>query len=97
VRADGGITGVIWDGVGFRAGLAANTTIVAVNNRVYKGDVLKAAVRAAKDGKAPLELLVRKGNNLRTISLDYRDGLRYPRLERIPGTKDRLEVLFKAL
>ena len=97
VRADGGITGVIWHGVGFRAGLAANTTIVAVNNRVYKGDVLKAAVRAAKDGKAPLELLVRKGNNLRTISLDYRDGLRYPRLERIPGTKDRLEVLFKAL
>jgi len=54
-------------------------------------------VRAAKDGKAPLELLVRKGNNLRTISLDYRDGLRYPRLERIPGTKDRLEALFKAL
>ena len=97
VRADGGITGVIWDGVGFRAGLAANTTIVAVNNRVYKGDVLKAAVRAARDGKAPLELLVRKGNNLRTIALDYRDGLRYPRLERIPGTRDRLEVLFKAL
>lgn len=97
VRADGGVTGVIWDGVGFRAGLAANTTIVAVNDRVYKGDVLKAAVRAAKDGKAPLELLVRKGNNLRTITLDYKDGLRYPRLERIPGTKDRLEVLFKAL
>jgi hypothetical protein len=34
---------------------------------------------------------------LRTISLDYRDGLRYPRLERIPGTKDRLEAIFAAL
>lgn len=96
VRQDGGVTGVIWDGVGFRAGLAANTTIVAVNNRVYKGEVLKAAVRDAKAGKGPIELLVKKGNNLRTIMLDYKDGLRYPRLERIAGTKDRLEALFKA-
>jgi hypothetical protein len=82
--------------VGFRAGLAANSTIVAVNNRVYKGDVLKAAVRDAKAGKGPIELLVKKGNNLRTISLDYKGGLRYPRLERIAGTRDRLESLFKA-
>ncbi|MDN4035849.1 M61 family metallopeptidase [Massilia sp. YIM B02443] len=96
VRQDGGVTGVIWDGVGFRAGLAANTTIVAVNNRVYKGEVLKAVVRDAKAGKGPIELLVKKGNNLRTISLDYKDGLRYPRLERIAGTRDRLEALFKA-
>lgn len=96
VRQDGGVTGVIWDGVGFRAGLAANSTIVAVNNRVYKGDVLKAAVREAKDGKGPIELLVKKGNNLRTITLDYKDGLRYPRLERIAGARDRLELLFKA-
>jgi len=96
VRQDGGVTGVIWDGVGFRAGLAANSTIVAVNNRVYKGDVLKAAVREAKDGKGPIELLVKKGNNLRTVTLDYKDGLRYPRLERIAGARDRLELLFKA-
>lgn len=96
VRQDGGVTGVIWDGVGFRAGLAANSTIVAVNNRVYKGDVLKAAVREAKDGMGPIELLVKKGNNLRTVTLDYKDGLRYPRLERIAGARDRLELLFKA-
>ena len=97
VRADGGVSNVIWDGVGFRAGLAGNTTIVAVNNRVYKPEVLKAAVKAAKGTKAPIELLVRKGNNLRTISLDYHDCLRYPRLERIPGTPDRLEAIHKAL
>ena len=97
VRSNGDVTGVVWDGVGFRAGLAANTTIVAVNNRAYKGDVLKAAVRANKEGKAPIALLVRKGDNLRTITLDYRDGLRYPKLERIPGTRDRLDALFKAV
>lgn len=93
---DGGIRNVIWDGVGFRAGLAANSTIVAVNNRVYKAEVLKDAIRDARDGK-PIQLLVKKGNVLRTVSLDYRGGLRYPRLERIPGTKDRLDGIYSAL
>nr|WP_314543352.1 peptidase M61 [uncultured Massilia sp.] len=96
VTADGGIRNVIWDGVGFRAGLAANSTIVAVNNRSYKVDLLKKAIKEAKDGK-PIELLVKKGNVLRTVSLDYRGGLRYPRLERIPGTKDRLDGIYSAL
>ena len=96
VAQDGAIRNVVWDGIGFRAGLAANTTVMAVNDRVYKPELLKAALKDAKDGK-PIRLLVRKGNVLRTIALDYRDGLRYPRLERIPGTKDRLEAIFAAL
>jgi len=96
VAQDGAIRNVVWDGIGFRAGLAANTTVMAVNDRVYKPELLKAAIKDAKDGQ-PIRLLVRKGNVLRTISLDYRDGLRYPRLERIPGTKDRLEEIFAAL
>jgi predicted metalloprotease with PDZ domain len=95
VAQDGAVRNVVWDGIGFRAGLAANTTVMAVNDRVYKPELLKAAVKDAKDGK-PVRLLVKKGNVLRTISLDYRGGLRYPRLERIPGTKDRLEAILAA-
>ncbi len=86
-----------WDSVAFRAGLAANSSIVAVNNRAYKGEVLKAAVKAAKDGKAPIVLLVKQGSNYRTISLDYHGGLRYPHLERIAGSKDRLATILKPL
>ena len=97
VKQDGAVEAVQWDGVGFRAGLAANSVIVAVNNRAYKGEVLKAAVKAARDGKAPIELLVKKGTNYRTVTLDYHGGLRYPRLERLPGTKDRLETILHAL
>jgi predicted metalloprotease with PDZ domain len=97
VKQDGGVTAVQWDGVAFRAGLAANSTIVAVNNRAYKGEVLKAAVKAAKDGKAPIELLVKQGANYRTIALDYHGGLRYPHLEPIAGSKDRLASILKAL
>ncbi|HEX9171235.1 MAG TPA: peptidase M61, partial [Telluria sp.] len=97
VKQDGAIAGVTWDGVAFRAGLAGNSSIVAVNNRAYKGEVLKAAVKAAKTGKAPIELLVKQGSNFRTISLDYHGGLRYPHLERIAGSRDRLGTILKAL
>jgi len=96
VAQDGAIRNVIWDGVAFRAGLAGNSTIMAVNDRVYKPELLKAAIKEARDGK-PIALLVKKGNVLRTVSIDYRDGLRYPRLERIPGTRDRLEGIYSAL
>jgi len=96
VAQDGAVRNVVWDGPAFRAGLAANSTVMAVNDRVYKPELLKAAIKEAKDGK-PIRLLIKKGNVLRTIALDYRGGLRYPRLERIPGTKDRLEAIFAAL
>jgi predicted metalloprotease with PDZ domain len=96
VKVDGGVTSVQWDGPGFQAGLAANSSIVAVNNRAYKPEILKAAVKEAKGGTAPITLLVKKGNVFRTIALDYHGGLRYPHLERIPGTPDRLASILQA-
>jgi predicted metalloprotease with PDZ domain len=97
VKADGGITNVEWDGLAFKAGLAANSSIVAINNKAYKPELLKTAIKDAKTGKAPITLLVKKGPVYRTVALDYHDGLRYPHLERIPGTKDRLEAIMKPL
>jgi len=97
VKADGGVANVQWDGIAFQAGLAANSNIVAVNNRAYTPEVLKAAVKEAKGGTAPITLLVKKGKVFRTIALDYHDGLRYPHLERIPGTKDRLDTILRAV
>jgi predicted metalloprotease with PDZ domain len=97
VDKDGGVRALVWDGVGFKAGLSGNTTIVAVNNRAYKAELLKAAVRQAKGGKAPIVLLVKKGDLYRTVELDYHDGLRYPRLERIAGTRDRLATILQAV
>lgn len=97
LKQDGAVAAVQWDGVAFRAGLAGNSTIVAINNRAYKGEVLKAAVKAAKDSKTPIELLVKQGATYRSISLDYHGGLRYPHLERIAGSKDRLAAILQAL
>jgi predicted metalloprotease with PDZ domain len=97
VGADGKLEAFQWDGVGFKAGLSGGTTLLAVNGRAYKAELLRAAVTAAKDGKEPINLLVKKGNLYQTVSLDYHGGLKYPRLERIEGTPDRLEAILQPL
>ena len=95
VATEGKITGIVWDGLGFKAGLSGNTTLLAVNGRTYKPELLRAAVTAAKTDSKPIDLLVRHGNEYRTVSLDYHGGLKYPRLERIAGTPDRLEAILQ--
>ncbi len=91
--AEARIGNVIWGGPAFKAGLAPGATLMAVNNRAYKAELLKAAITANKGGKAPIELLLREGDNYRTLRLDYRGGLRYPRLERVASAEDRLSAL----
>ena len=69
-------------------------TLVAVDGREYRKEVLEDAVKAAKDGKAPIALMVKDFDQYRTINLDYHGGLRYPHLERIEGKPDRLSAIF---
>ena len=59
---------VRWDNPAFNAGLGSGTTVVAVSGQAYGKDVLDDAVKAAKDGKAPIELLVKEFDRFRTVS-----------------------------
>jgi predicted metalloprotease with PDZ domain len=94
INKDGKVTEVRWDSAAFNAGIGSGMTIVAVNDLEYDKDTLSDAIKAAKTDKAPMRLLVKEFDHYRTIALDYHDGLRYPRLERIPGTADRLSPIF---
>lgn len=91
---DGSINDVRWDSPAFNAGIGTGASVVAVNNQAFSADVLEEAVKANTDGKAPIELLVKEFDRYRTVKLDYRGGLRYPHLERIPGTPDYLTAIF---
>jgi predicted metalloprotease with PDZ domain len=88
------IGSVSWGSPAFDAGLAPNSTLLAVNGRSYKAEWLKDVIAEAKTSGAPIELLVKSGDLYRKVSVAYRGGLRYPRLERIEGTPDRLSELF---
>lgn len=87
---DGKVSQVQWGGPAFDAGVAPGVLLLAVNQRAYKAEALKAAITANRDGSAPLELLLRDGDLFRSVRIDYRGGLRYPRLERVAGSEDRL-------
>ena len=84
------IGGMQWDGPAFKAGLAPGMEIVAVNGMAADADKIAAAITAAKGATQPIEMIVKDGDQYRTVSFDYHDGLRYPHLERIEGTADRL-------
>lgn len=70
------------EGPAFKAGLTEGAQLVAVNGDAYTADNLKDAVKAAKGGTTPIELLVKDNDQYRTVHVDYHDGLRYPHLER---------------
>ena len=87
------VTGVIWDGPAYKAGLTVGHEIVGVNDKPYSADVLKEAIIAAKGGKVPVRLLVRKFDAFSEVPLDWHGGLRYPRFEKTgtgEGALDRL-------
>lgn len=90
---DGKANEVLWGGPAYRAGIAKDMQVVAVNDIAYKAERLKRAIAAAKSGKQPIELLLRQGESYRSVRIDYHEGLRYPHLERIAGMPDGLQRL----
>lgn len=96
VAKDGRVRDVRWDGPAFNAGIGSGQLIVAVNDVEFGKDALADAIKAAKEGGGPIRLLLKDFNRYRTVNIDYRGGLRYPHLERIPGTPDLLTDIFTA-
>ena len=84
---------VMWGGPAYDQGLTSGSEIIAVNGVTYSAERLQRAVTAAKTSTKPIELLIKSSDVFRTIAINYSGGLRYPKLERIPETPDRLSDL----
>ncbi|PRC91201.1 M61 family metallopeptidase [Solimicrobium silvestre] len=97
VGKEGRLDYVAWDGVAFKHGMTIGATLLAVNGRSYKAELLKEVITAAKTSKQPIELLLKKDDRYHTVSIDYHDGLKYPHLVRIEGTPDRLTTILQPL
>jgi len=91
LKREGKVERVLWGSPAFEAGISRAVTVVAVNGIAFKSERLAAAITANKNGTAPLELLLREGDVYRQVRIDYREGLRYPRLSRIEGSPERLD------
>ena len=92
IDKQGVLTDVQWDGPTFKAGLGLGAKLIALNNEEFHAEDLKDAIKAKV---TPLELLVKDKNQYRTVRIDYADGARYPKLERVAGTPARLDDILE--
>jgi predicted metalloprotease with PDZ domain len=91
----GQLTEVRWGGPAYDAGLTMGTALIAVNGREYRAERLKTAITLAKLNKQPIELLVKNLDRYKTVRIAYFEGLKYPQLQRIEKTEDRLAAILK--
>lgn len=93
VRQDGGLDGVWWDSPAFKAGITPDMQLQAVNDQKYTAAGLRETILAAEQGKNSIKLLLKRGDEFLTVALDYHGGMRYPHLERVETTPDRLDAI----
>lgn len=97
VGTNGLINDVRMGSPAYRAGLGPGSMLVAVNGHGFTPDVLMQAIRAAKGTTAPMEMIISTDKEFSTVQLQYHDGEKYPRLERVNGTPDLLDEILKPL
>jgi predicted metalloprotease with PDZ domain len=93
---DGTLASVVWDSPAFKAGLTEGEQMLAVNGIAYNSDVLSDAVRAARAGTAPIELILKSGDRFIVARLEYTGGLRYPHLEKVSDGPALLDAILTA-
>jgi predicted metalloprotease with PDZ domain len=89
----GRLNDVWWNSPAFKAGITPDMQLLAVNDQKYTAAGLTESIRAAETNKEPIKLLLKRGDDFVTVSLDYHDGMRYPHLERVEATPDRLDAI----
>lgn len=93
VANDGRIFSLVPDSPADRAGVTETMTLLGANGFRFTPARLREAVKATKDGKTPLVLLLSDGDNYRTARLDYASGERFPSLARDPAKPEKPDLL----
>ena len=91
VQKDASIFDVLPGSPAYDAGLGPHMTILAVDGHIYSPEALNESIAHPKDGK--ITLVVRNFDSVDVREIRYAGGVRYPHLERIPGTHDYLSEI----
>jgi|HubBroStandDraft_4_1064222.scaffolds.fasta_scaffold06989_3 predicted metalloprotease with PDZ domain len=93
LKKDGTIVDVFPGTPAYDAGLGPHMTLVAVDGHVYSDDALNELIAHPRNGK--ISLIVRNFDSVESHEIQYGDGVRYPHLERIPGSHDYLSEILE--
>ena len=93
LSTDGRVEDVLWQGPSFKAGLAPGMKLVSVDGHGWSAQVLHDAIAAAQKNKQPLQIQARNDGAVKTYTVHYDGGLKYPHLVREQGKPDYLKSL----
>lgn len=93
IDGDGKVIETLWNSPAYRAGIARDMSVLAVDGLAYSAERLKRAITSAWGTKNSIELILRQGEQYSSVRLEYREGLRYPHLERMANTHDHLSEI----
>ncbi len=96
LRDDGGINDTIEGDLAAKAGIGPGMKVIAVNGRKFSPEILRDAIKSAKTGNTPIDLLVENDDYYKTYKLDYHGGEKYPHLVRDDSKPDLLTEILKA-
>ncbi|WP_165371408.1 M61 family metallopeptidase [Pseudolysobacter antarcticus] len=94
VKSNGTVPVVAWNGPAFKSGLSNGAKITTINGAPFSVDLLKATISNAANGSINLGFKLDGQDQIAHI--DYHGSLRYPHLQRISESKDRLVPLLQA-
>ena len=95
LRPDGTVGDSIVGSPAYEAGITSNMKVLAVNGRLYNHDLLIDAIKAAKDSTEPITLLVVNDEFVKTATVNYHSGERFPHLVRNDAVPDGMADLIK--
>jgi len=93
---EGNISDTIEGEVAAKAGIGPGMKVVAVNGRRFSPEVLRDAIKAAKNSRDTIDLLIENTDYYKTYKLDYHGGEKYPHLVRDDSQPDLLREILKA-
>jgi len=96
VNDEGAIADTIEGEFAAKAGIGPGMKLVAVNGRRFSAEILRDAIKSAKTGTAPIDLLVENTDYYKTYKIDYHGGEKYPHLVRDDSKPDLLSDILKA-
>jgi predicted metalloprotease with PDZ domain len=93
LKHDGKVVDVLWNGPAFKAGLAPDMKLVAIDGKPYSTQVLRDAIAQTHRERKPLQVRAQVDGVTRRYTVDYDGGLKYPHLVRLPGKPDYLKEI----
>jgi len=96
LKKDGTLLDVAPGSVAYQAGIGPGMQLIAVNGRKWSREVLHDAIRAAQKNEQPVELIIENRQFIKTHSLAYHGGDKYPHLERLGAGPDLLTSIVTA-